>query len=63
MSRVPLCHGGIKHRLELLCHGGVKYIYELCVVIIETYGGFFVSAQEDNRRKRDKTAKVFYSVF
>ena len=26
MSRVPLCHGGIKHRLELLCHGGTKYI-------------------------------------
>jgi len=24
---------------------------------------FFVSAQEDNRGKRDKTAKVFYSVF
>jgi hypothetical protein len=35
----------------------------LCVVIIETYGGIFVSAQENSRGKRDKTAKIFYSVF
>lgn len=64
MSRVPLCHGGIMHRLELLCHGGTKYILgALCRHNRNLWKNFLCRRKRIAEGKRDKTAKIFYSVF